>query len=111
VWDKVFETKTVLALKEVLEAEDPKAIELPRVIKNAAGKDVIANGRLFQLLDGCIVSKYRMSKVSYQLSQLTGLNTCRQSIETHLKESHCYGRTSGLYGLLLARRRLYFLCT
>lgn len=39
VWGKVFERKTVLALEEVLEAEDPN-IELPRVIKNAAGKDV-----------------------------------------------------------------------
>jgi hypothetical protein len=40
VWDRVFERKTALALKEVLEEEDPKAIELPRVIKNEAGKDV-----------------------------------------------------------------------
>jgi hypothetical protein len=69
VWDKVFERKTALILKEALEEEDPKVVELLRVIKNAAGKDVSEWEALFQLSDGCFVfleTKYRMSKVSYQ---------------------------------------------
>jgi hypothetical protein len=40
VWDTVFERMTALALKEVLEEEDPNSLELPPVIKNAEGKDV-----------------------------------------------------------------------
>jgi hypothetical protein len=70
--DKVFERKTALALKEVLEAEDPKAVELPSVIKDAAGEDVSEWEAIYQLSDGCIVfleTKYRMSKVSHQISQ------------------------------------------
>ena len=55
VWDRVFERKTALALKEVLEEEDPKAIELPRVIKNEAGKDISEWEAIYQLSDGCIV--------------------------------------------------------
>jgi hypothetical protein len=72
VWNKVVERKTVLALKAVLEEEVPRAIELPRVIKNAAGKDVSEWEALYQLSDGCVVfleNRYRMSKVSYQISQ------------------------------------------
>ena len=42
MWDRVFERKTALALKETLEHEDPKVMKLPRVpvIKDKAGKDV-----------------------------------------------------------------------
>jgi hypothetical protein len=72
VWDKVFERKAALALKEVLEEEDPKAIALPRVYKNGAGKDVGEWEAIYELSDGCIVfleTKYRMSKVSYQIFQ------------------------------------------
>ena len=72
MWDKVFERKTALALKEVLEEEGPKAIELPRVYKNGAGKDVGEWEAIYELSDGCIVfleTKYRMSKVSYQIFQ------------------------------------------
>jgi hypothetical protein len=70
VWDKVFEGKTALALKEILEEEDLKAIELPRVIKKGAGKDVGEWEAIYQLSDGCIVflkMKYQMLKVNYQI--------------------------------------------
>lgn len=86
VWDKVFERKAALALKEVLREEDPKAIELPKVIKNAAGKDVSEWEALYQLSDGCIVfleAKYRMSKVSYQKYlklRLNWLNSIRSML-------------------------------
>ena len=40
VWDMVFEKKTAFALKKVLEEEDPKVKELPRVIKNGEGNAV-----------------------------------------------------------------------
>ena len=71
VWDRVFERKTAIALKETLENEDPKVMKLPRVIKDEAGKDVSEWEALYQLSDGRIVflqTKYRMSKVSSQIS-------------------------------------------
>ncbi len=71
VWDRVFKRKTALALKETLENEDPKVMKLPRVIKDEAGKDVSEWEALYQLSDGGIVfleTKYRMSKVSSQIS-------------------------------------------
>ena len=71
VWDRVFERKTALALKETLENEDPKVTRLPRVIKDEAGKDVSEWEALYQLSDGGIVfleTKYGMSKVSSQIS-------------------------------------------
>ena len=37
VWDRVLERKTTLVLKETLKEEDLDAIELPRVVKVAAG--------------------------------------------------------------------------
>ena len=71
MWDRVFERKTAFALKETLENEDPKGMKLPRVIKDEAGKDVSEWEALYQLSDGGIVfleMKYRMSKVSSQIS-------------------------------------------
>ena len=71
VWNRVFERKTVLALKETLENEDSKVMKLPRVIKNEAGKYVSEWEALYQLSDGGIVfleTKYGMSKVSSQIS-------------------------------------------
>jgi len=65
VWDRVFERKTALALKETLENEHPKVMKLPRVIKDEAGKNVSEWEALYQLSDGGIVfleTKYRMSK-------------------------------------------------
>ena len=71
VWDRVFEMKTAVALKETLENEDPKVMRLPRVIKDKAGKDVSEWEALYELSDGGIVfleTKYRMSTVSSQIS-------------------------------------------
>lgn len=71
VWDRVFEGKTALALKETLENDDPKLMKLPRVIKDEAGKYVSEWEGLYQLSDGGIVfleTKFRMSKVSSQIS-------------------------------------------
>ena len=71
VWDRVFERKTALALKETLENEDPKVMKLPRVIKDEAGQYVSEWEALYQLSDGGIVfleTKYGMSKVSSQIS-------------------------------------------
>jgi len=58
-------------LKELLEEEDLKVKALPRVIINEEGKDVGEWEAIYELSDGCIVfleSKYRMSKVSQQVS-------------------------------------------
>ncbi|KAF5383024.1 hypothetical protein D9615_005084 [Tricholomella constricta] len=62
VWDKEFERKTALALKEALEEEDPKAMELPRVIRDMAGKDVSEWEALYQLSDG------ELSNISLKLN-------------------------------------------
>lgn len=65
VWDRVFETKTALALKEALERKDPNVTELPRVIKGKSGKEVGEWDGVYELSDGCVVfleTKYRMSK-------------------------------------------------
>src|SRR5882762_5128289 len=40
VWDKVFEAKTAMALKDVLEKEGSVVVEMPRVIKDSQKKDV-----------------------------------------------------------------------
>ncbi len=71
VWDCVFEEKTALALKKVLEREDPKVTELPRVVKNGGGNTVHEWEGIYQLSDGRIVfleTKFRMTKVSHQRS-------------------------------------------
>lgn len=71
VWDRVFERKTALALKETLENEDPKVMKLPRVIKDEVGKDVNEWEAVYRLSDGSIVfleTKYRMSMVSSRIS-------------------------------------------
>jgi len=68
VWDCVFEKKTALALKKVLEEDDPKVTELPRVI-NGEGNAVSEWEGIYQLSDGRIVfleAKFRMTKVSHQ---------------------------------------------
>jgi hypothetical protein len=65
--DKVFEAKTAMALKHVLEKEDPGVVELPRVVQDSQGKDVNEWQAVYQLSYGCVVfleAKYRMSKVS-----------------------------------------------
>ena len=65
VWDKVFEAKTAAVLKNAL--GDPGLVELPRVVKDAQGKDVSEWEAVYQLSDGCVVfleAKYRMSRVS-----------------------------------------------
>ena len=71
VWDKVFEAKSAAALKNALEKEDSDLVlELPRVIKDAKGKDISEWEAVYQLSDGCIVfleAKYRMSRVSIKL--------------------------------------------
>ncbi len=69
VWDSVFEKKTALALKKVLEKDDPNVIELPRVIKNGGGVTVSEWEGIYQLSDGRMVfleAKFRMTKVSHQ---------------------------------------------
>jgi len=64
VWDKVFEKKASLAVKRVLEKEDPGVTELPRVVVDDQGKDASEWEGIFQMSDGCIVfleAKYRMT--------------------------------------------------
>ena len=66
IWDTVFERKAALALKEALKKEDPKVLELPRVVKEK-GRTVSEWEGIYQLSDGCIVfleAKYRMTMVS-----------------------------------------------
>lgn len=66
VWDKVFERKTAITLKEALEVDDQKLVELPRVRDPATGLDVGEWEVIFQATDGSIIfleTKYRMSKV------------------------------------------------
>ena len=69
VWDKVFKRKTVIALREALEAEGEKLIELARVIKDPeTGLDVAEWEVIFLTSDGSLIfleTKYRMSKVCY----------------------------------------------
>jgi hypothetical protein len=65
--EKVFEEKAALALKEILKKEDPGIVELPRVVRDKAGKDVGEWGAIFESSDGCIIfleAKFRMSTVS-----------------------------------------------
>ena len=67
VVDKVFEEKAALALKEILKKEDPGIVELPRVVRDKAGKDVGEWEAIFKSSDGCIIfleAKFRMSTVS-----------------------------------------------
>ena len=67
VVDKVFEEKAALALKEVLKKEDPGIVELRRVVRDKAGKDVGEWKAIFESSDGCIIfleAKFRMSMVS-----------------------------------------------
>ena len=66
-FDKVFEQKAALALKEILMKEDPGIVELPRVIKDKDGKDVSEWEAIFESSDGCIIfleAKFRMFWVS-----------------------------------------------
>lgn len=71
VWDKIFERKTAAALKEALDAEGEKFIELSRVVKDpATGQDVGEWEVILKTSDGTLIfleTKYRMSKVSFQL--------------------------------------------
>jgi hypothetical protein len=67
VVDKVFEEKAALALNKILKKEDPGIIELPRVVRDNAGKDVSEWKAIFESSDGCIIfleAKFRMSMVS-----------------------------------------------
>lgn len=67
VWDKVFEVKTAMVLRSVLEKEDPGVVELPRVVQDLQGKDVNEWEAVYQLSDDCVVfleAKFQMSKVS-----------------------------------------------
>jgi hypothetical protein len=66
ITDKVFEEKAALALKAILEKEDPGFIALPRVIQDKKGKDVAEWEAVFQSLDGCVIfleAKFHMSMV------------------------------------------------
>jgi hypothetical protein len=67
VWDKVFEAKTAMALRDVLEKEGSVVVEIPRVIQDSQRKDVNEWEAVYKLSDGCLVfleAQYRMSKVS-----------------------------------------------
>jgi hypothetical protein len=55
VWDKVFEAKTAMALKDVLEKEGSVVVEMPRVIKDSQKKDVSEWEAVYKLSDGCLV--------------------------------------------------------
>jgi len=94
-WDSVFEKKTALALKKVLEEEDPTVTELPRVVKNGGGNAVSEWEGIYQLSDGRIVfleTKFRMTKVSHQgileskLTELTNSGAYRRSVATRVEE-------------------------
>ena len=70
VWDRDFEMKTELALKDMLEKKDLKVTNLPRVIKGKTGKDISEWQAVYQLSDGGVVfleTKFRMSKVGIQV--------------------------------------------
>jgi hypothetical protein len=74
VRDKVFKRKAAMALREALQAEDQKLIELSRVVKDpATGLNVDEWEVIFQGSDGSIIFletqslAYQMSKVCYQL--------------------------------------------
>ena len=74
VWDRDFEMKTELALKDMLEKKDLKVTELPRVIKGRTGKDISEWQAVYQLSDGGVVfleTKFRMSKVGIQVPPIT----------------------------------------
>jgi hypothetical protein len=70
VWDKVFERKAFLAVKDVLEESDPGVMELPGVIVDDQGKDIAEWEGIFQMSDGCTVfleAKYCMTIVCIYL--------------------------------------------
>ena len=51
VWDRVLERKTALVLKVTLKEENLDAIELPRVVKDAAGNPANEWEAIYQLPD------------------------------------------------------------
>ena len=66
VWDKVFEKKVFLAVKDVLEEMDPGVTELSRVLVDDQGKDIAEWEAVFEMPDGCIIfleAKYHMTHV------------------------------------------------
>ena len=69
VWDKVFKTKTAITLRDALEAEGEKLVELARVIKHPeTGLDVAEWEVIFLASGGSLIfleTKYQMSKVCY----------------------------------------------
>ena len=88
VWYKVFERKTVNALKEALQAEDQKLIELPRVVKDpVTGLDVNEWEVIFQAFDGSLIfleTKYRMCKVSLFFLSIYFSNPYKKNTQNHI---------------------------
>jgi hypothetical protein len=70
---RVFEGKSSLALRRVLEEKDQGVSELPRVIRDKKGKVIAEWEAIFKLSDDSFIfleAKYRMSKVSQYLKIL-----------------------------------------